>query len=192
MRLLAPFIPYLAEDIYKNLTNELSVHLSDWPGEGIVKTGDIQLIEEMKLLREIVQLGHAARKSLSIKVRQPLKSVTVFSKGEKISKDLEYLLLEELNVKKIIWQKKDTGVETQNIASLQFDTKITPELKAEGEARDLIREIQEERKKLGCKVNDFINLALPSWPESFTDLIKTQTLAKNIVNGDNLHIELVE
>ena len=115
-RALAPFVPYLAEEIYKNLTfgqnllsrsarnknltDEESVHLTDWPEVKTRKVLDQELLKQMALVRQICEKGHAARKEAKIKVRQPLQLIKVKTKTKlKLSDELVQLIKDELNVK---------------------------------------------------------------------------------------------
>ncbi|MFA5524746.1 MAG: isoleucine--tRNA ligase [Tissierellales bacterium] len=103
-QMIAPFAPYLSEEIYKKLTGEASVHLSDYPTakeEYINK--DIE--HKMDLVRDLVGLGRAARESVKIKVRQPIQRVLIDGKHEKEISDLVPLIKEELNVKEVVFEK---------------------------------------------------------------------------------------
>jgi len=152
-KLLAPFTPFLADVIYKNLTKEESVHLSAWPKESEnLKLKSDNLIKDMQKVREVVEKAHAVRKEKKIPVRQPLSSFSTMQKP--VSKNLEYLLMDEINVKKIIWDSTTD----------KFDVKITPELEEESKARDLMRKIQEERKNMGLNLTqkvDVVNTWIP-------------------------------
>ncbi len=102
-KLLAPFMPFLADEIYRNLTQEESVHLVDWPEceENLIKK---DLNQEIELARLIVNLGHAIRGKEKIRVRQPLNSVTVGLPKSIDPKTIllqKEVILEELNVKEI-------------------------------------------------------------------------------------------
>ncbi len=102
-QLLAPFMPFLADEIYRNLTNEESVHLTDWP-KANKKLINTALNEEVELARRIVNLGHAIRGKKKIRVRQPLAKVTVGLPGSvdpKVVLLQKEVILEELNVKKL-------------------------------------------------------------------------------------------
>src|SRR3990167_8580391 len=142
-RLLAPFAPFITEEIYRNLTGKESVHLSGWP-EFEKDEYNAELELKMELSRKIVEKGHAARKDARIPVRQPLSGVKVKCNLEKLPDEILQLIKEELNVKSVDW-KKDENVDE---VALSLDTLITPELEEEGKARELARQIQEERKKL--------------------------------------------
>ncbi|MBI5465160.1 class I tRNA ligase family protein [Candidatus Gottesmanbacteria bacterium] len=190
-KLLAPFTPFLAEEIFKNLTGEESVHLSDWPTipgclaiqpPGLTGLTPWEMIEEMEIVRKICELGHAERKKLGIKVRQPLNKFSIFNFQFSIKDEFLQLIKEELNVKKII-VKSGKGE-----LRVELDTKITPELKTEGEARELVRQIQELRKEKGCKLDEKIVVYVPSYPKKFEEYIKKQTLAKKILCSKSLKI----
>ena len=102
-QLLAPFMPFVSDEIYQNLTGEDSVHLTDWPLAN-KDWIDEDLNAEMKLTRTIVNLGHAVRGKKKIKVRQPLASVTVGlpqSVDPSALSEQEAVILEELNVKRL-------------------------------------------------------------------------------------------
>ena len=102
-QLLAPFMPFLADEIYRNLTEQESVHLSDWPKAEEEKI-DQGLNEEIHLARQIVNLGHAIRGKKKIRVRQPLQKVIIglpkSVNPEKVTLQKE-VILEELNVKEL-------------------------------------------------------------------------------------------
>ena len=143
-KLTAPFIPFLSEEIFKKLgkaRTSSSVHLEDWPKVDL-KLINKKLEQEMVKVREVVALALAERAKAGIKVRQPLQELQI---TDKISKDLLGLIKEEVNVKKINFGKE-----------LKLDIKITPELKEEGTVREIIRQIQEMRKKAGLKPQDKI------------------------------------
>jgi isoleucyl-tRNA synthetase len=181
-KILAPFMPFLAEEIFKNLTGKDSVHLEDWleVEEGLI---DKELEEEMVLVRKICELGHAARKEAGIRVRQPLSSIKVQVSSIKLEEELLQLIKDELNVKEVIWEKK--AVKEPQV---ELETKLTSQLKAEGEAREIVRQIQDLRKKQGCRLDEKIMVTLPSWPKEFEEEIKKQTLAKKLVKGKELTI----
>ncbi len=103
-KVIAPYSPFMAEEIYKDLTGELSVHLEDFPGAN-EKQIDLHIEEKMDLVRDLVKLGRAAREQVRIKVRQPISEVLVDGKYEDLISDLEPLVKEELNVKKLVFAK---------------------------------------------------------------------------------------
>ncbi|MBI2624878.1 MAG: class I tRNA ligase family protein [Candidatus Nealsonbacteria bacterium] len=140
--LSSPFIPFLAEEIHTGLVkNQKSVHLSDWPKANprFIKT---MLNQQMEEIRQIVEKGLKARMEAGIKVRQPLQKLKI--KKLRADKRLLDLIKDELNVKEVVFDPKIKE-------DVDLDTKITHELKEEGIIREIIRYIQEMRKKAGCK-----------------------------------------
>lgn len=146
-KLIAPFIPFMAEDMFARLggpelTGRESVHLADWP-KAEKKFMSAKLQETMIRVREIVATGLAIRKEKQIKVRQPLAAIILPDK--KLDAGLEALIKDELNVKGVVYKK---GVE------LSLDLSMTPELLAEGYAREAMRQIQDLRKDAGYRFDD--------------------------------------
>ena len=185
--LLAPFTPFLAEELYHNLTGDNeSVHLKDWLSAGTVNE---LIIDEMARVREYINEGLSLRAKDGLKVRQPLACVTVPEKGKTF--DFTPILLEELNVKRVLYG--------DNVA---IDTEITPELKREGLAREIIRHVQSARKKAGLSVDDRITLQLETADSELRQaidecatVITTETLAafgKTDKNLSTVKIEGVE
>ncbi len=151
--LLAPFTPFLADELYRKMTGGESVHLEDWPTEGHINE---LAIKNMALVRQLITEGLSQRATAGVKVRQPLSKAEITLAGTIEAhewSEYEAILLEELNLK-IITVKKDQ----QN--SILVDTELTPELKLEGIARDVTRQVQEARKKAGLDVDDRIDLEL--------------------------------
>lgn len=101
-RLIAPFAPYLSEEIYVNLTGGESVHLASYPKHDEAKI-NTRIEERMDLIRDLVTLGRAARESVKIKVRQPIQSALVDGKHRALISDIDGLIKEELNVKDVVF-----------------------------------------------------------------------------------------
>jgi isoleucyl-tRNA synthetase len=159
-KIMAPVTPFMADEIYMNLTKEESVHLSDWPDSAEdLSAKSVNLVEQMQKVREIVEKAHAVRKELGIPVRQPLGKLEVGNFSLKIE-ELRQLLLDELNVKEIYFKDGKGDI------TVKFDTRITPELKEEAEVRDLIRKIQDERKRLGLNLTQKVDVRLDKLPVS--------------------------
>ena len=175
-KIMAPFTPFLAEELYQNMTGSgESVHLLDWPEAGEI---DAEVLEKMARTREIISEGLALRMQKSeteqqIKVRQPLSKLTYG--GEKLPEEYEQMIADEVNVKKVVH-----GKETK------LDKTLTDVLKAEGFARELIRAVQAARKKAGLNVDDRIKLSTtaevaPEWVE----MVKNETLATTFSKDGN-------
>ncbi|MBR3175999.1 isoleucine--tRNA ligase [Candidatus Saccharibacteria bacterium] len=193
-RLLAPFTPFLAEELYQKMTgkNE-SVHLLDWPRAGLI---DTEILDQMSRTRQIITDALALRMQKSdteeqIKIRQPLSKLIY--DGEKLDDFYEQIIAEEVNVKTV-----------KNGKELTLDKNLTPELLEEGTARELIRAIQSARKHAGLAPGDEIKLSLSTQPpKNYLDLIKTEVRASEInqsgnyshdeiakINGENITISL--
>jgi isoleucyl-tRNA synthetase len=167
-KIMAPFTPFVAEDIYRKTGSEkLSVHLESWP---VVETFDSKIIEEMSKARELVEIGLALRDRKSLKVRQPVGQYLV-SKDFGVSEKMLGIIADEINSKEVkisdlsglSAEKYEiyTNEATNQIVSA-LDYEITPELRAEGGARELMRNIQELRKKSGLNPGDMIKLKVTS------------------------------
>jgi len=149
-KIIAPFMPFIAEHIFQSLRREqdaLSVHLSSWPK---MEPADSTLVEHMQKVRDVVSLALKARSKSNIKVRQPLASLVV---REDFSPELRTIIAEEVNVKEV--------ASDPNMASeLELDIALTPDLIEEGTARDLIRAIQDARKKENLLATQTIDISL--------------------------------
>jgi isoleucyl-tRNA synthetase len=159
-KLMAPFAPYLSDIIYTNLTREVSVHLSDWPGlPPEISDNDYKLLDEMRKAREIVEKVHAIRKKEKIPVRRPLPLVKVYGQEPKsISPEVLKLAESELNIKVV---KLLGGTD-----KIELDTKVTPELKEEADVRDIVRRIQEERKRMRLNLTQKVDVKIDKIPVS--------------------------
>ncbi len=178
-QLLAPIVPFVSEEMYLNLTDKESVHLTDWPESKKLEAKDQSLLEQMKVVRKIVEMGLAQRKEKQIKVKQPLASIRVLSKDVAIDANLHQLILDELNVKEVSFHDAKT-----NEMSVELDTSLTESLIAEGHAREIVRKIQEERKKLGTKLDERVEVTLETWPKDFESYIQKNALVHAISKGE--------
>jgi isoleucyl-tRNA synthetase len=175
-KILAPFTPFIAEIMYKNLTKGESVHLDNWPK--LPGKTDKKLGSDMQSIRLVVEKVHSERKEKGIPVRQPLNSFATSNK--KVSRNLEELVKEEVNVKSVKW-----GRIKSDELKVELDTKITPELAEEAKTRKLIRKIQKERKKMGIELDQEVVVASNWLPEGEELLgwLKKSTLANELHKG---------
>ncbi len=158
---LAPFVPFLSEELYQKLTGGESVHLLDWPKVGHL---DDLLLEEMAEVRRYVNEALAVRAKEGVKVRQPLQSVTIPHAGKIV--DFTDILTEELNVKEVFVVQD---------AELSLDLKISPQLHREGLMREVIRQVQNARKQAGLNVDDRIVLTLQTGSTELADAVTEHT-----------------
>ena len=192
--ILAPFTPFLAEELYHNLTgDDESIHLKDWLPAGAVNE---QVLADMSRTRELINNGLSLRMrqdehQTSIKVRQPLQFAAYA--GVKLAEYYEQIMAEELNVKEIRWiENLDEYLADYDVTEgtikpenwIEISKQLTPELKREGLMREVIRHVQSVRKKAGLQVDDRIELGITSSDSEitqavdvFADTIKAETLA---------------
>ena len=182
-KILAPFTPFLAEELYQKMTgagvvnSEIpeSVHLLDWPEAGVINEA---VLTKMVKTREIITAGLAERmkkteSEAQIKVRQPLAKL-VYA-GEKLDDFYEQIIMEEVNVKSV-----------EHGEALVLDKTLTPELLEEGKIRELIRFVQAARKKAGLNVDDRIRLMVSmEVPEAYREMLMNEVLAEELVHEGN-------
>ncbi len=171
VKLMAPFAPFAAEDIWQRLKNNRvstdetrhdfakseveSVHLADWPELpllGLLHTkgeGKYKVLEEMQQVRKIVTLGLQARQKAGIPVRQPLSDLSL--KNYELDKEYTKIIKEELNIKIVMTNSAMTD-------EVVINTNIDPKLKREGQYRELVRAIQDIRKKNGLNPSDIVTI----------------------------------
>jgi len=225
-KLLAPFTPFLAEELYQNLVGSVfpeapdSVHLADFPVADKSKI-DKQLGDDIHLAMEISSTGRAARSKAGIKVRQPLAHAVVSVSGSSDERSLERLksqILEELNVKDIILKKYTAmvgldkagyvvaGIEQRRVEHdmeqkgfstlfgvhlVAVPTEISPELQAEGLAREIVHRLQTMRRSAGFDIADYIVTYYQGdtyikgimEDEGLADYIRQETLSRQLIEG---------
>ena len=152
IKVMAPCAPFTAEDIWlklKNNVDEDSVHLAEWPANALASAGAASVLENMEQVRKITSLGLKERQKSELPVRQPLNKLEI--KNFNFGKEYVELMKDELNVKEV---KENKNIEGE----VALDTKITPELKLEGDYRELARALQDMRKKLGLTPSDVVSI----------------------------------
>ena len=201
--MLAPFTPFLAEELYHNLTGDNeSIHLKDWLPAGEI---DNSMLRDMNALRTAVNDGLSKRASEGIKVRQPLASVKLINTiSQDTPAEVEQFLIDiakdELNVKSV---EIVTDSESESVQpSVVYDLTITPELKREGLMREIVRHVQSARKQAGLQIDDRIVLSISSDDseisqaiDAFADVIKSETLAvelNSVVNESEKYDAKIE
>jgi isoleucyl-tRNA synthetase len=204
-RLLAPFTPFIAEELYQNLVRsvdsgaEESVHLTDYPiadGDKIVD----KLSRDIELVMEVSSLGRAARAGAGIKVRQPLAKAMIGVQSKDEEETLGRLaahIREEINVKQVEFVGGEFPSEMSSAYSVAGDakrwvatsTELTPELIAEGMSREIVRRLQNMRRAANLDIADYI-VAYYQAKEparqaviNFGDYIKQETLCRELIEG---------
>jgi isoleucyl-tRNA synthetase len=175
--LTAPFMPFVSDAVHRNLRGGASVHLSDFP-VAEAEAYDEHLEQQMALARRFVEQGLAARDASRIKVRQPLRSLAV--PGEPLPEEIAAIVRDELNVKALVFGAPEVAL----------DTEIDEELRAEGLAREFVRQVNAARKDDGLNVDDRIVLRFDSgddrWEpiaviDRYSDYIRRETLADELI-----------
>jgi isoleucyl-tRNA synthetase len=203
-KLMAPFTPFLAEELYRNLVCGVfpdapeSVHLADFPVADKDKI-DKHVMAEVQIVKELSSLGRAARSKAGIKVRQPIARMVVNVKSEKLQKAVRRFasqIKEEVNVKEIEIVEDITRLSepryvlsSSGSSSVAIDTQITPELAVEGTAREIVRRLQTMRRAAGFDIADHIityyegDAYLKQVMTDFADYIRQETLSERIIEG---------
>jgi isoleucyl-tRNA synthetase len=194
-KIMAPFMPFIAEQLWQkvsgnNFENEdRSVHLEAWPTCAKAPAGEPEMIvEEMKVVRKIVELGLAEREKAGIKIRQPLARLTinqgVANAYRLLNSEYVDLIKDEVNIKEVVFNEGDDEPE------IILDLNITPELKMEGVKRELVRFINALRKDLNMTIKDKAEIYYHSDSqlvndvfEKFGEDIKKDTLSEKIIKG---------
>ncbi|MBM4446822.1 MAG: isoleucine--tRNA ligase [Chloroflexi bacterium] len=203
-KLLAPFTPFVAEEIYRNLVCSVepeaveSVHLADFPVADPSQV-DEKLVEATRLAMTACSLGRAARAKAGIKVRQPLSKalVKVGSASEKKAlQKLTYQILDELNVKEVeFYGGEELADKSGYVSAVEGDywvavaTELSPELEAEGIAREVVRRLQTMRRSAGLDIADHIFTyyeggdSIQLVMTKFADYIKQETLSRELISS---------
>jgi isoleucyl-tRNA synthetase len=212
-KLLAPLTPFIAEALYQNLVCSIdtdapqSVHLCDFPVADKTMI-DNNIMDITNAVISICSIGRAARAKAGIKVRQPLPKVLIKarSKSDKEGlKDLAPQILDELNVKEIEFIDGDAFEDKAGYIVardgdywIAISTEVSPELQAEGAAREIVRRLQTMRRSAGFEITDHIEvfyqgtLPIQQVMGQFADYIKQETLAIRIISGampEGMHTE---
>jgi isoleucyl-tRNA synthetase len=174
-KVMAPFTPFVAEEIYKNLTDKESVHLTNFPKaqEDLI---DVELSEKMAGARAVITEALQIRAKNQIKVRQPLSELKIY--GYNLEEEFLEIIKEEVNVKKI-------EIDSRGEEEVKLNLVISENLKIEGQAREVIRFIQQMRKKADYKVDNRIEVGMKGLEKvfkKFGSIIAKEVLAEKIEN----------
>ncbi|MFC1913072.1 isoleucine--tRNA ligase [Chloroflexota bacterium] len=203
-KLLAPFTPFLAEELYRNLVCGTfpeapdSVHLADFPAADVSRI-DKRLAADTHLVMKVSSLGRAARSEAGIKVRQPLAEVIINVASNKERESLERLkpqILEELNVKDLQFSDDVTRLDeashvigSEGGYAVAVPTEISAELLAEGLAREIVHRLQTMRRSAGFDIADHIVTYYQGAADveqvmaDFAGYIEQETLSEDLVAG---------
>ena len=190
--ILAPFTPFLAEELYHNLTGDNeSIHLKDWLVAGEINRA---ILRDMNALRVAVNDGLSKRAAEGIKVRQPLASAKLVSTisdntTDEVRQFLVDIARDELNVKSVEVSTRSEFEVNESSAqpSVVYDFNVTPELKCEGLMREIIRHVQSARKKAGLQVDDRIELAIFS---ADTEITQAINMFAEVIAAETLAVKL--
>ncbi len=191
IKLCAPMIPFTTEKSWqdlrkKKIVKEESVHLSPWP-----KPDKKKIDKKLEIMFEhtfqIIEKGLGERNKNKIGLKWPLQKITIYIKGKENFKDLKNIIKNQLNIKDLEFKSPASkGTEFD----IELDTELTPELEAEGYAREISRNIQSFRKKLGLEKKDKIKLFI-STDDKFKKIIEKQKeFIKERTNSEKFEVYL--
>lgn len=186
-KVIAPFMPFVAENLWQSLSGynysdgNQSVHLENWPSKKEIAEKSQIVLNQMALVRKVVELGLAARDNAGIKIRQMLASLTVKTKEAELGAEYLELVKDELNIQQVIWEKMEN-----DFPEVVLDTVITPELKLEGLKRELVRFINMLRKESGLTINDQVITYIETADEEVMTTIKNfqESLSKDTLSAE--------
>lgn len=168
IKLFSPICPFITENIWqelrkKGIVKEESIHLSDWPKFDKKKIS-VELEKEFDNALSIIELGLAERDKAKISLRWPLAKAIIYS-NVKLKSEIQEIIAKQLNVKRVEVKTNQISEKKSNsVFKVELDTNMTPELEAEGFARELARKVQSERKNSGLVKKDKISISL--WCDS--------------------------
>lgn len=202
-KLLAPFTPFIAEEIYQNLVVNMglegreSVHLEDYP---TVEKKDIdeKILLDMQRVRDIASSALKLREDAKLNLRQPLCKAFVNIESE----ELREIVKEEINVKEISYSEKPEvgeGINTVGEGSnfITIDCNLTDDLREEAFINEFMRRYKDLRKRKGLKVDDIVTVYLQIDDEDtrriLEDYVETsldEFHAEDVVFGDSIESDV--
>lgn len=191
-KVMAPFTPFIAEEVYKAVGGiKESVHLEDWPETQVSSVDNVVILTDMMETRRIVSIALEARAAAKIKVRQPLQKMVVKSTMLQGKQEFIALIQDEVNIKEV-------GFDAEILDEVVLDTKISEELQKEGNVRELVRFIQDLRKKSDFKPGDMAVLTIATksagqkFVEEFAEQIKKSAVVSEIIFTEDVEGEKIE
>ena len=182
-KISAPITPFISESIFKNLTDKESVHLEDWPVS--IETEINETLEnDMVKAQNLSSIISSFRKESGVKVKIPFIKLKYDGPAE-IDEEILKIVKDETNIEELEYGNKkgefevngEIGESNQNVKA--------------GDARDIIRKIQQERKVLKTTMTQMVNVALPDWPQEYENEIRKKALVQNLSKGVNFKVEVV-
>ena len=179
-KVIAPITPFIAESMYRNLTDMESVHLEFWPSENkdLINT---DLEKEMEFGQELASTVSAFRKDAGVKVKIPFRKL--FYSGHKLTDGVLEIVKEETNVEELEFKNDSEKY------AVEGETDLSNQNIEAGKARDIIRSIQQKRKEIGTTMVQMVNVFLPSWPKEFEEEIKRKALVSSLKVADTFSVE---
>jgi len=184
LKMISPISPFITERFWQKMKKdkvvlEESIYLSDWPSYHTKKEKDLVLEGEFFLYRRIIELALAERDREKIGLKWPLAKATIFCKQE-LRKELAEIISKQINVKKLEMREGELEV--------HLDTKLTPELEAEGFAREISRKVQSERKNNNFVKEEKIDLEIIVPAEILKNIQSQEKLLKERTNSRKIFI----
>jgi isoleucyl-tRNA synthetase len=192
-KVMAPFTPFIAENVYQKVSNDKnSVHLQIWPEVqyDLIKE---KVLKDMDIVRKVVNIALAIRKEQGISVRQPLNRLLIYDL--KLKTEFKQIIAEELNVKNVEVGDGDESLIVKEEGDLKvgLDIQITPELKKEGLVREIVRAINQIRKEQSMTIDDEVIVEYTVSDElliqvlsEYAEEIKKSVLAKELKLGTGI------
>jgi isoleucyl-tRNA synthetase len=186
-QLFAPVVPFITEKIYQNLTGEESVHLSNWP-KADFSLIDVELESNMKDGKELASAVLMKRKEAGVKVKTPIKEVS-YKGPREIEQKIQAIVQQEVNVYVMHYEGSHGVYEVTTSVEKLVDSNNQDI--AFGEAREIVRMIQEERKRLETNLAEKVDVDLPNWPIAHEDYIKKNALVNTLSQGETFSVKRI-
>jgi isoleucyl-tRNA synthetase len=183
------YIPFISDEIYRNITNEKSVHLTDWPEP---EEPDFSLEKHFETMWEIVSAANRLRDESGINLRQPLKQLLISTSKKEVEdavKITRHIIKQLCNVKEVLVNEMPSGefvAHEEDEFAVHLNTQLDEELRKEGMTRELLRRIQSMRKELGLVETEEIYCYIEGTDEYFPEEIKKIANVREFMKKDGL------